>query len=80
MPRGYEEGPVAEEAERRRDDAERGAASDERPQEWPAVYGSTEDNPERHFLGWLGDVDPDELFATGGAWGLTVVRTRVGAE
>ena len=80
MPRGYEEGPVAEEAERRRDDAERGVASDERAQEWPAVYGSTEVNPERHFLGWLGDVDPDELFASGEAWGLTVVRTRVGAE
>ena len=80
MPRGYEEGPVAEEAERRRDDAERGIAADERSQEWPAVFGSTEDNPERHFLGWLGDVDPDELFASNQAWGLTVVRTRVGAE
>ena len=78
MPRGYEEGPVAEEAERRRDDAERGVAADERAQDWPAVYGSTEENPARHFLGWLGDVDPDEL--SGEAWGLMVVRTRVGAE
>jgi len=74
MPRGYEEGPVAEEAERRRDDAERGVGGDERRREWPAVYGSTEDDPERHFLGWLGDVDPDELFASGEAWGISVVR------
>ncbi len=80
MPRGYEEGPVAEEAERRRDDAERGPRPTSVAQEWPAVFGSTEDNRERHFLGWLGEVDPDELFASGEAWGLTVVRTRVGAE
>jgi hypothetical protein len=80
MPRGYEEGPVAEEAERRRDDAERGRSADERAQVWPAVFGSTEDNPERHFLGWLEDVDPDELFASGKAWGITIVRTRVAAE
>lgn len=79
MPRGYEEGPVAEEAERRRDEAERGGAGGEAAAEWPAVYGCTEDDPERHFLGWLGDVDPDELFASGAAWGLTVVRTRVDA-
>ena len=80
MPRGYEEGPVAEEAERLLDDAERGRSGDERAQEWPAVFGSTDDNPERHFIGWLEDVDPDELFASGEAWGITVVRTRVGAE
>ena len=42
----------------------------------PAVYGSTDDEPERHFLGWLDEVDPDELFATGRAWGLKVVRRR----
>ncbi|HEX2045718.1 MAG TPA: hypothetical protein VHF23_08840, partial [Gaiellaceae bacterium] len=41
-----------------------------------AVYGSTADNPEKHFLGWLDDVDPDELFATGRAWGLAVRRRR----
>ena len=39
-----------------------------------AVYGATADNPEKHFLGWLGDIDPDELFASGRAWGLSVVR------
>jgi len=39
-----------------------------------AVYGSTDDEPEQHFLGWLGEVDPDELFASGAAWGLKTLR------
>jgi hypothetical protein len=39
-----------------------------------AVYGSTDDEPEPHFIAWRDDVDPDELFATGKAWGLKVVR------
>ena len=39
-----------------------------------AVYGSTEDEPDRHFIGWRDEVDPDELFAAGRAWGLNVVR------
>ena len=39
-----------------------------------AVYGSTGAEPEQHFLGWLGDVDPDELFASGAAWGIKTVR------
>ena len=42
--------------------------------ERPAVYGSTDERPERHFLGWLGEVDPDQLFASGAAYGITVVR------
>lgn len=41
-----------------------------------AVYGSTESEPEQHFLGWLGDVDPDVLFASGEAWGLKTVRLK----
>ena len=75
MPRGYAEGPVAEEAERRLDELERGV--EEAPDERPAVYGSTTTEPEKHFLGWLGDVDPDALFESGEAWGITVVRTAV---
>jgi hypothetical protein len=39
-----------------------------------AVYGSTDDEPDQHFLGWLGEVDPDELFASGAAWGLKTLR------
>jgi hypothetical protein len=39
-----------------------------------AVYGSTDDDPETHFIGWLDEVDPDELFASGAAWGIQTVR------
>lgn len=38
------------------------------------MYGSTEEAPERHFLGWADEVDADDLFASGQAWGITVVR------
>ena len=54
------EGPAAEEAERRLEELERPV--EEAPEERPAVVGSTADDAERHFLGWLGEVDPDELF------------------
>jgi hypothetical protein len=36
------------------------------------VYGCTEAEPERHFIGWADEVDADELFASGVAWGLQV--------
>ena len=42
----------------------------------PAVFGSTPDNEERHFIGWADEVDQDKLFDSGKAWGLTVVRQR----
>jgi hypothetical protein len=77
VPRGYEEGPVAEAAEARRDALARGEAIDA-PTHAPgrrAVYGSTADDPERHFLGWADELDADELFASGRAWGISVVRT-----
>jgi hypothetical protein len=73
MPRGYLEGPAAEEAERRLEELERGPAEDA-PEQRLAVFGSTEDEPEPHFLGWRDDVDPDKLFENGSAWGLKVVR------
>jgi hypothetical protein len=73
MAKGYAEGPAAEEAERRREEIERGAKGQKR-EERLAVYGSTEDEPERHFLGWRDDVDPDELFVSGRAWGIITVR------
>ena len=74
MPRGYEEGPVAEEAEARRDALARGesrssALTHDAGRE-RAVYGSTDGEPEKHFLGWADEVDPDELFESGRAWGL----------
>ena len=76
MPRGYAEGPAAEEAEQRLDELARGIVPEEEPEEGLAVYGSTEAEPARHLIGWLPDVDPDELFGSGEAWGITVVRRR----
>ena len=77
MPRGYEEGPVAEEAQARLDAMERGEPleGDIRPAGRAAVFGSTATDPKPHFLGWADEVDADELFETGAAWGLS--RRRV---
>jgi hypothetical protein len=76
MAKGYAEGPAAEEAERRREELAEGGAA--RPQATRlAVEGCTPDDPERHFLGWEGEVDPDELFSSGAAWGLRLVRRPV---
>ncbi len=69
------EGPAADEAEARLEMLERGSEPEPEP-ERPAVYGSTADDAKPHFLGWLGEVDPDALFASGEAWGITVVRKR----
>jgi len=79
VPRGYEEGPVAEEAQARRDAIERGERIEPLPNAPArrAVYGSTDEEPEKHFLGWADEVDPDELFESGRAWGITVLRERV---
>ena len=73
MGKGYAEGPAAEEAERRLEELASGGREVAR-RERAAVYGSTDDRPERHFLGWLGEVDPDELFTSGAAYGITVIR------
>jgi hypothetical protein len=74
MPRGYMEGPAAEEAERRLEELQRGVSDEPAAELQSAVFGCTEDDPEPHFLGWLGEVDPDALFASGEAWGVTVRR------
>jgi hypothetical protein len=78
MPRGYMEGPAAEEAERRLEELERPAAKP--PEERPAVFGSTAEDPQPHFLGWRDELDPDELFESGAAWGLSVRRVPAGAD
>ena len=77
MPRGYMEGPAAEEAERLAEEAARVKHKDRKAPVYPAVFGCTEDDPTPHFLGWRRDVDPDELFASGKAWGVTVRRVAV---
>jgi len=75
--KGYAEGPAAEERFAALERGDSMALAAEEPDR-QAVYGATKDNPEKHFLGWLGDVDPDALFASGKAWGLTVLRRRAG--
>jgi len=70
--KGYAEGSAVEErlaALERGDDPSAGLDPGR-----AAVYGSTDDEPERHFIGWADEVDPDELFASGRAWGIQVVR------
>lgn len=76
MSKGYAEGPAAEERLADLERAERDATGGP-VRERAAVYGSTPERPERHFLGWLGEVDPDELFASGRAYGLSIVRRQV---
>ena len=72
MGKGYAEGSAVEE---RLAALERGDDLDARLDGGEiAVYGSTDDDPEQHFIGWLGDVDPDALFASGTAWGIKTVR------
>ena len=74
MARGYAEGPATEE---RLDALERGQKHEPEPELRRAVYGSTAAEPGKHFIGWLDEVDPDALFASGQAWGLSVVRRGV---
>ena len=73
MGKGYAEGPAAEEHFAARERGERNNDPPAAPDR-QAVYGSTADDETKHFLGWRDEVDPDELFASGKAWGLTVVR------
>ena len=76
MPRGYEEGPVAEEAQRRIDAIERGESLDGpgTSATRAAVFGSTEQDAPARFLGWADEVDAEELFESGRAWGISLRR------
>ena len=75
MGKGYAEGSAVEErlAALERGDESRAGVDPGRA----AVYGCTDDEPRRHFLGWADEVDADALFASGRAWGLQVVRRGV---
>jgi hypothetical protein len=75
MPRGYMEGPASEEREAELERLERPEAP--RAEERLAVYGATEEDPTKHFLGWVGEVDPDQLFDSGAAWGISMIRRSV---
>ena len=72
MGKGYAEGSAVEERQAALD---RGDDLDQQlDTSRAAVYGSTDAEPDQHFIGWLDDVDPDALFASGEAWGIQVVR------
>jgi hypothetical protein len=74
MGKGYAEGSAVEErlaALERGDDLDAALNAGR-----TAVYGSTGDDAEPHFLGWADEVDADALFASGEAWGLKLVRRK----
>jgi hypothetical protein len=74
MGKGYAEGSAVEErlaAMERGDDLDAHLDAGR-----AAVYGSTDDQPEQHFIGWADEVDPDALFAAGTAWGIQVIRRK----
>jgi hypothetical protein len=75
MGKGYAEGPAADE---RFEALERGEPTGLEPEERdrPALFGSTPDNEDRHFIGWADELDQDELFESGKAWGISVVIRR----
>jgi hypothetical protein len=69
--KGYAEGPALDE---RLAELERAEREDDKPRAKlrAAVFGATMDEPQSHFLGWAGEVDADDLFATGAAFGITL--------
>jgi hypothetical protein len=76
MAKGYAEGSALEEALADLERAQRKTHTPEMPLRL-AVFGSTADKPEPHFLGWADEVDADDLFASGNAYGIK--RRRVPA-
>ena len=73
MSKGYAEGSALEERLADLERAKRGGEARRAPLEL-AVFGSTADEPAQHFLGWADEVDADELFARGAAYGITTRR------
>ena len=73
MSKGYAEGSALEE---RLADLERAQHERREPEAVVrlAVFGSTAAEPEQHFLGWADEVDAEELFATGAAYGIKLRR------
>jgi hypothetical protein len=71
--KGYAEGPALEE---RLADLERAKRGGELvvTRTRNAVFGSTSEQPTPHFLGWADEVDADELFASGTAYGIRLRR------
>ncbi len=51
-----------------------------RPKIRSAVYASTPEDADPHFIGWREDVNVDELFQAGRIYGITVRRTAQAAQ
>ena len=75
MGKGYAEGPAAEERYAALERGE-GFGNDGVVEDRLAVFGSTSDDASKHFLGWADEVDADALFASGKAWGISLVRKK----
>jgi hypothetical protein len=73
MAKGYAEGSALEEALADLERAQRKAHAPAMPLRL-AVFGSTGDKPEPHFLGWADEVDADQLFESGTAYGIKLRR------
>jgi hypothetical protein len=73
MGKGYAEGPAAEERFEAMERGEGISVEAEQPVRH-AVYGSTADDPTKHFLGWVDEVDAEQLFTSGQAYGIKIRR------
>ena len=78
MGKGYAEGPAAEAAEEERERRAQGTAdAPRRAVRRLALFGSTSERPEKHFLGYADEVDAEALFASGRAWGIHATPVEV---
>jgi hypothetical protein len=73
MAKGYAEGSALEEALADLERAQRKTHTPAMPLRL-AVVGSTADKSEPHFLGWADEVDADQLFESGTAYGIKLRR------
>ena len=76
MAKGYAEGSALEEALADLERAQRKTHAPDVPLRL-AVFGSTADEAEPHFLGWADEVNADDLFASGDAYGIKLRRVPV---
>ena len=71
MGKGYAEGPAVEAAEEAREAAPVRGAIAHAPRRAGLDAASSR---SAHFLGWADEVDADELFRSGQAWGIRIVE------
>ena len=76
MSKGYAEGSALEERFADLERAKRQGHQKDVPLRL-AVFASTADDAEPHFIGWADEVDADDLFASGDAYGIKLRRVPV---